>query len=48
MVMLVYLVVKALFVCLFCRFTAMVMALYSYGDGGMVSSPNHTFSPGKA
>ena len=30
-----------LFVCLFCWFTSQVN---SYGHGGTVSSPNHTFS----
>ena len=32
------------FVCLFCCFTSKVN---SYGHGGMVSSPNHTFFQGK-
>ena len=31
---------KCLFVCLFCCFTSQVN---SYGHGGMVNSPNHTF-----
>ena len=33
-----------LFFCLFCSFTSQVN---SYGQGGMVSSPNHTFFLGK-
>ena len=33
-----------LFFCLFCCFTSQVN---SYGQGGMVSSPNHTFFLGK-
>ena len=32
------------FVCLFCRFTSQ---LNSYGHGGTVSSPNHTFFLGR-
>ena len=35
------LMVVVLFVCLFCCFTSQVN---SYGHGGTVSSPNHTFS----
>ena len=37
-------VMFCLFVCLFCCFTSQVN---SYGHGGTVSSPNHTFFLGK-
>ena len=37
-------IILVMFVCLFCCFTSQVN---SYGHGGTVSSPNHTFFLGK-